>query len=98
MLARYNCYRLKSGPALNVNITVHPCCTVEIDIPEMHQNVQREVDDLHFKLTKEGMLLVCNESDGRDMQLHLSRKDALGLCQMIDEVIEEHEELMSDLC
>lgn len=101
MLARQCCYTSTCGADLSVYITVHPCCTIEIDIPEKRQIIRRDVDQLHFKLTNQGMLLVCDESDDSresDIQLHFSRKDALALCQIIDEVIEEHEDLMSALC
>ncbi|GGB34562.1 hypothetical protein GCM10011502_04520 [Oceanisphaera marina] len=97
MLDRKCCYTLKSGTDVSANITVHPCCTIEIEIPELHQSVCREVEQLHFKITNDGMLLMCDEGNDSGTRLHFSRKDALALCQIIDEVIEEHEELMSAL-
>ncbi len=98
MLVRKCCYTLKGDTEQLVNIKVHPCCTVEIEIPAVQHRIYSEVEQLHFKLTYEGMLLVCDKQDNGDVPLHFSRKDALALCQMIDDVMDEHEELMSDLC
>ena len=100
MLARERTYTLKSGGEVNVNVTVHPCCTIEIDIPELRQYIQPRLEQLHFKLTNHGMILAIDESeDGSEpyQELYFSRDDAMELCQMINEVVEEHEDLMSAL-
>lgn len=101
MLVRKKCYTLQSDADLDVNITVHPCCTIEIDIPKQRQYLRPRLDQLHFKLTDQGMILVVDsnaEEDEPYQELCLSRKDAMQLCRMINEVVEDHEDLMSALC
>ena len=101
MQARERSYTLKNGADLNVNVTVHPCCTIEIDLPEQRQYMRPNLDELHFKLSSEGMMLVVDQNAGqieKYQELHLSREDAMELCQMINEVVEQHEDLMSALC
>ncbi|GAA3708912.1 hypothetical protein HNR62_000233 [Oceanisphaera litoralis] len=100
MLARKRSYTLKSGDTLHANIIIQPCGTIEIDIPEKHQHITSELERVHFKLSGEDVLLVCNEkgcSSIDDICLHLSRRDAFDLNAVIDDVIKEYEELMSDL-
>lgn len=101
MLAREKSYTLQNYADFNVNVRVHPCCTIEIEIPEQNQHLRPSLEQLHFKLNNQGMLLVVNQ-DGESkkpyQELHLSREDAMELCQMINEVVEEHEDLMSSLC
>ncbi|GHA20629.1 hypothetical protein [Oceanisphaera arctica] len=101
MLARKCRFPLQSDTVLYVNITVNPCCTIEIDIPDKRQYIRSELKLIKFVLIEQGVLLVCHENgseDSRNIQLDLSHGDALKLCEMIDEVHEEHEELMSILC
>lgn len=100
MLARKCSYALQSDAARHVNITINPCCTINVEIPDEKQHIASELDCMHFKLTGKGILLVCNEKDAdspRSLRIHLSRQDAFELCEHIDDLIEEHEQLMSSL-
>lgn len=99
MLARERSYTLQTGAGFNVK--VHPCCTIEIEIPEQRQYLRPSLDQLHFKLSNQGMMLVVKQSEEGGEQykeLSFSRADAMELCKMINEVVEEHENLMSALC
>ncbi|ART79926.1 hypothetical protein [Oceanisphaera avium] len=99
MLARERRYTLLSGADFYVNVKVHPCCTIEIDIPEQRQYFRPTLEQLHFKLTSQGMQLVIDQHEEElQKELHFSREDAMALCKMINEVVEEHEDLMSSLC
>ena len=101
MLAREKSYTLQKGADFNVKVRVHPCCTIEIEIPEQSQYLSPSLDQLHFKLNNEGMMLVVDQNaEGTEQykELHLTRADAMELCKMINEVVEEHEDLMSALC
>ena len=101
MLARKCSYPLQGDASLRVDITINPCCTIEIEVPERRQYICSELKLIEFILIEQGILLVCHEKGSeasRNIQLDLSYRDALGLCEMIDEVHEEHEELMSILC
>lgn len=101
MLAREKSYTLQNYADFNVNVRVHPCCTIEIEIPEQKQYLKPSLEQLHFKLNDQGMLLVVEQDDASNEQhqeLLLSRDDAMELCKMINEVVEEHEDLMSSLC
>ncbi|MBM7454398.1 hypothetical protein HNR62_000227 [Oceanisphaera litoralis] len=101
MLARKCRYLLQSDTSLYVNITINPCCTIEIDIPDRRQYICSELNLIEFTLIKQGILLVCHAKDSgtpKEVRLDLSHRDALELCEMIDEVHAEHEELMSILC
>ena len=101
MLVRRCSYTLQSDASFYVNITINPCCTIEINIPKRNQCILSELGLINFKLIEQGILLECHEKDGgssRNIQLDLSHRDALKLCEMIDDVHEEHEELMSALC
>ena len=99
MLVREKCYTLQNGA--DFNVTIHPCCTIEIDIPEQRQYLRPSLDELHFKLTREGMKLVVYQQEGgirRAQELHFARADGMALCHLINEVVEQHEDLMSALC
>lgn len=100
MLARRCRYALQSDAARHVNITIKPCCTIDVEIPDGKQHIASELEQMHFKLAGKGILLVCNEKDTnspRSLRIHLSRQDAFALCEHIDDLIEEHEQLMSAL-
>lgn len=100
MLARNCSYKLQSDEDRHVNITIKPCCTIDVEVPDGKQRIASELDNIHFKLTGKGILLVCNEKDAdspRSLRVHLSRQDAFELCEQIDDLIEEHEQLMSSL-
>ncbi|GGB34570.1 hypothetical protein GCM10011502_04530 [Oceanisphaera marina] len=99
MLIRKRSYTLQKGHCL-VNIIIKPCGTIEVDIPEKHQHLTAELDKVHFKLNEQGVLLVCNEKGCgiiEDVCLHLSRKDTFDLYEVVSDVIDEYERLMSDL-
>lgn len=101
MLARNKSYTLQSDTDFNVNVTVHPCCTIEIDLPEQGQFLRPQLEQIHFKMTHSGMALLVDENTQgclTPQELRLAREDAMQLCLMIHEVIEEHEDLMSALC
>ncbi|GAA3708870.1 hypothetical protein [uncultured Oceanisphaera sp.] len=101
MLARKCRFPLQSDTALYVNVTINPCCTIEIDIPDRREYIRSELKLIQFELIEQGILLVCHEKgseNSRNVQLDLSHSNALKLCEMIDEVHAEHEELMSILC
>ncbi|MBU3825722.1 MAG: hypothetical protein H9917_13020 [Candidatus Oceanisphaera merdipullorum] len=101
MLAREKSYAVQKGADFNVNVRVHPCCTIEIEIPEQGQHLSPSLEQLHFKLHNQGMMLVVDQNEAGTEQcqeLLLSREDAMELCRMINEVVEEHEDLMSALC
>ncbi|MGO5000056.1 hypothetical protein [Oceanisphaera sp. W20_SRM_FM3] len=100
MLAREKSCILQKGADFNVNVRVHPCCTIEIEIPEQSQYLSPSLEQLQFKLCNQGMMLVVDQDDAENelhQELLLSREDAMELCKMINEVVEEHEELMSNL-
>ncbi|MGO4999748.1 hypothetical protein [Oceanisphaera sp. W20_SRM_FM3] len=99
MLDEKRIYTLRNGDS-QVIITIHPCNTIEVDIPEQHRHLVGELEKVHFKLNDLGVLLVCNEkgcSQIEDVSLQLSRRDTFDLYAVVSEVIEEYERLMSDL-
>ena len=99
MLSRERRYSLLSGADFYVDVRVHPCCTIEIDIPEQRQYLLPALEQWHFKLTSQGMKLIIDKHEEESLQeLHFCRNDGMALCKMINEVVEEHEDLMSALC
>ncbi|GGB34576.1 hypothetical protein GCM10011502_04540 [Oceanisphaera marina] len=101
MLARKCHYPLQSDASCYVEITIEPCCTIEIAVPKKSQCIRSKLALIHFTPNEQCILLECYAADSigpKSVQLDLSYGDALELCQMIDEVQEEHERLMSDLC
>ena len=99
MLDEKRSYTLRSGDCHAI-IVIHPCGTIEVDIPEQHKHLVGELEKVHFKLNDLGVLLVCNErgcSMIEDVSLHLSRKDTFELYEVVNDVLEEYERLMSDL-
>lgn len=99
MLDRKRCYTLQNGDC-HVNVIIKPCGTIEVDIPEKNQHLTAELDKVHFKMNEQGVLLVCNEKGCSvidDVCLHLSRKDTFDFYEVVDDVLDEHERLMSDL-
>lgn len=99
MLTQKRSYTLQNGDC-HANIIIQPCGTIEVDIPEMHQHLIGELEKVHFKLNEQGVLLVCNEkgcSVIEEVCLHLSRKDTFDLYEVVNDVIQEYERLMSDL-
>lgn len=99
MLDEKRTYTLRSGDC-HACIVIHPCGTIEVDIPEQHRHLEGELDKIHFKLNDLGVLLVCNEkgcSTIEDVSLHLSRKDTFELYEVVNDVLKEYERLMSDL-
>lgn len=92
-------YTLRSSNS-HVYIMIKPCGTIEVDIPETHQHLSGELEKIHFKLNGVGILLVCNErgcSVIEDVTLKLSRRDTFDLYEVVNEMLEEYERLMSDL-
>ncbi|WP_417615479.1 hypothetical protein [Oceanisphaera sp.] len=101
MLARKCRYSLQSDANCYVDITIEPCCTIEITVPKKGQRVRSKLALIHFTPSNENILLECHAKDAvgpKSIQLELSYRDALELCQTIDAAQEEHENLMSDLC
>ncbi|ART83143.1 hypothetical protein CBP31_11390 [Oceanisphaera profunda] len=99
MLSRLRSYTLQNGDC-HANIIIKPCGTIEVDIPDKHQHLTVELERVHFKLNQQGVLLVCSEKGCgviEDVSLQLSRKDTFNLYEVIDDVIQEYERLMSDL-
>lgn len=100
MLARQRCYTLQSTEPLHANIVVNPAGMLEIDILEKNQHLSSEFEHVHFKESRQGVQLICEDGDcvtHKEVSLTLSRKDAFELCEIIDDAIEEYEELMTDL-
>lgn len=99
MLDEERTYTLRTGDN-HVHIKIKPCGTIEVDIPETHQHLNSELDKVHFKLNDVGVLLVCNErgcSIIEDVTLQLTRRDTFDLYEVVNEMLEEYERLMSDL-
>ena len=101
MLARKCRYSLQSDAGCYVDITIEPCCTIEISVPKKGQRIRSKLALIHFTPNEQNILLECYAKDAtgsKSVQLELSYRDAIELCQTIDAVQEEHENLMSDLC
>lgn len=101
MLARKCRYSLQDDAGCCVEITIEPCCTIEIVVPQKNQRIKSKLALIHFTPNEQSIILACYEKDcdeSRYIQLELSYRDAIELCQTIDAVQEEHESLMSDLC
>lgn len=99
MLDKKRSYMLRSGDC-HAHISIKPCGTIEVDIPEKHQHLTAELERVHFKLNDTGVLLVCNEKGCgviEDVSLQLSRKDTFDLYAVVDDVLQEYERLMSDI-
>lgn len=99
MLSEKRKYTLRNIDC-EAHITIEPCGTIEVDIPELHQHLTAELEKVRFKLNEQGILMVCNEKGCgaiEDVTLHLSRKDTFDLYAVVNDVIEEYERLMSDL-
>ena len=100
MLAKKCSYTLQDGEHRHANIVVNPEGTIDIDVVENKQHVTSELERVHFKDSCEGVQLICEDDQGaahKEICLMLSRRDALELCEVIDNTIEEYEQLMSDL-
>lgn len=101
MLARRRLYSLQSDANLYVEITVNPCCTIDITVPKKGQRIRSKLALIHFTPNEKNILLSCYAKDDvgpKSIHLELSYSDAIELCQIIDEVKEEHEDIMSALC
>lgn len=99
MLDAKRTYTLRTGDC-HAHIIIKPCGTIEVDIPEQHQHLIGELEKINFKLDDAGVLLVCNErgcSIIEDVTLKLSRRDTFDLYEVVNEMLEEYERLMSDL-
>ncbi len=100
MLAKRCSYTLQSDDHYHVNIVVNPEGVMDVNIIENKQHVISEFDHVHFKESRQGVKLICEDDDcagHEEICLILSRKDALELREMIDNAIQEYEQLMTDL-
>ncbi|MBM7457114.1 hypothetical protein HNR62_003025 [Oceanisphaera litoralis] len=100
MLAKQCSYTSQDGEHQHVNIVVNPEGTIDVNILESKQHVTSEFDHVHFKDGRQGVNLICEDescSAHKEICLTLSRRDALELCEVIDNAIKEYEQLMSDL-
>ncbi|MFD1007706.1 hypothetical protein [Oceanisphaera ostreae] len=101
MLARKCRYALQSDATTYAEIIIKPCCTIEIAVPKNGQWIRSKLALIHFTPNEQYVLLECHAKDNtgsKSIQLDLSYRDAIEFCQMIDEVKEEHDTLMTDLC
>ncbi|OIN04475.1 hypothetical protein BFR47_06135 [Oceanisphaera psychrotolerans] len=100
MLAKRCSYTLQSDDHYHVNIVVNPEGIMDVSIIENKQHVISEFDHVHFKESRQGVKLVCEDDDcagHQEVCLILSRRDAFELREMIDNAIQEYEQLMTDL-
>ena len=99
MLDKTRNYTLRSGDS-HAHVIIKHCGTIEVHIPEENKHLTSELEKVHFKLNEEGVLLICNDkgcSIIEDVSLKLSRRDTFDLYEIVNEVLEEYERLMSDL-
>ncbi len=100
MLVKQRSYTLQGGDHHHVNIVVNPEGTIEVNIIENKQHVTSDFDHVHFKGSRQGVKLICEDDNcacHKEICLTLSRRDALELCEVIDNAIKDYEQLMSDL-